>query len=72
MTRNRVEFGDHTAGETTVRCVRCGHAVVVMRGACVPRCYCGGHEFDVAAADVATADDAPRDAARGARGPRPD
>jgi len=31
-----------------IHCRRCGHGIVLRAGDAVPRCYCGGHEFDAA------------------------
>jgi DNA-directed RNA polymerase subunit RPC12/RpoP len=41
-----LHFGERTPEDGTIRCRRCGHGIVLRMGATVPRCYCGGDEFD--------------------------
>jgi hypothetical protein len=40
-----VRFAERVPADGVVRCVRCGHEVIVGRDSSVPRCYCGGHDF---------------------------
>jgi hypothetical protein len=41
-----LQFGDRTSGDGTIRCRRCGHGIILRRGDSVPRCYCGGENFE--------------------------
>jgi DNA-directed RNA polymerase subunit RPC12/RpoP len=41
-----LQFGDRTSGDGTIRCRRCGHGIILRDGDSVPRCYCGGEDFE--------------------------
>jgi len=41
-----LQFGDRTSGDGMIHCRRCGHGIVLRDGDSVPRCYCGGEEFE--------------------------
>jgi DNA-directed RNA polymerase subunit RPC12/RpoP len=41
-----LQFGDRTSGDGTIRCRRCGHGIILRGGDAVPRCYCGGEDFE--------------------------
>ena len=41
-----LQFGDRTSGDGTIHCRRCGHGIILRGGDAVPRCYCGGEDFE--------------------------
>ena len=41
-----LQFGDRTSGDGPIYCRRCGHGIILRGGNAVPRCYCGGEDFD--------------------------
>ncbi|AHG91598.1 hypothetical protein J421_4061 [Gemmatirosa kalamazoonensis] len=41
-----LRFGDRTSGDGAIHCRRCGHGITLRGGDAVPRCYCGGDEFE--------------------------
>jgi hypothetical protein len=41
-----LQFGERTSGDGAIHCRRCGHGITLRDGDSVPRCYCGGDEFE--------------------------
>lgn len=55
----QIEHGARLDVAATIRCPRCGHRITLFAGARVPRCYCGGEQFEL---QPARADRPARDA----------
>ena len=61
-SRMQIEHGARLESSAMLRCPRCSHRIRLFGGARVPRCYCGGEQFEVQPdrADAPPAAPAPR------------